>query len=416
MKLGIIADDFTGATDLAVTLVNEGMSVLQLFGTPDAVPDLTGIDAAVIALKSRTIAPELAVGQSVEACRWLTQQGAGQIFFKYCSTFDSTDQGNIGPVADALMDELDAEIALICPAFPINGRSVYMGHLFVGQELLSDSPMRHHPLTPMTDSSLVRLMTAQSRKRVGLVSHDHVKNGAEAIEEKLIKLALDGCGYAVADAIDNRDLRAIGRAAQFHKLITGGSGVAMGLPANFGISPSEAATAMPRVAGREIVLAGSCSVATRGQIAFVKDRWPVMKLDVDAIAAGEDVAGAAVDWANQRPATAPALIYASADPDEVAATQARYGVEKAGAMVEETFANIARTLSQTGFGRFVVAGGETSGAVVSGLDIRALKICGEIDPGVPWTQTTDGTEIALALKSGNFGTPDFFEKAFARLA
>lgn len=408
LRLGIIADDYTGATDISVTLVKEGMRVLQVIGVPqgDSIPP--DIDALVVALKSRTIAAEKAVSQAMQSHQTLCELGAEQIFFKYCSTFDSTAEGNIGPVADALLEATGAALAFICPAFPANGRSVYMGHLFVGDTLLSTSPMRDHPLTPMRDSNLLRLMARQSRHSVGLIAQTVVSLGHKAIQSAAERLAAQGHRYAVVDAISETDLREIGAAAEGMALVTGGSGVSMGLPSNFGVSASPSQS-LPQVSGRSVVLAGSCSEATRRQISAVQDNWPWMRLDPDAIASGRPVAQQAVDWAAGAKTTP--LIFASADPAEVAKTQARYGAERAGEMIEDTFAQIARGLVARDFRRIVVAGGETSGAVLNGLGVSALSIFDEIDPGVPWTATTQG-DVALALKSGNFGSPDFFSKAF----
>lgn len=413
LKIGAIADDYTGATDLAVTLVNQGMRVAQLFGVPQTDMDLSATDAVVVALKSRTIDPDEAVSQSLAALAWLQRHDAQQVFFKYCSTFDSTDQGNIGPVADALTRALSSDIAVLCPAFPTNKRSIYMGHLFVHDQLLANSPMKDHPLTPMRNSNLVQLMDAQSTFTSGLIPHPVVRQGADAIRAHARQLAADGHRYAVPDAIDEDDLRAIGEAAEGQRLITGGSGVALGLPANFDITPPQGGAPMPQgITGRALVLAGSCSKATREQIARAKAIWPHHKIDVDALAAGQDLVQDLADWAIAQPADTPVLIYASADPDEVAANQQAHGVAEAGEMVEATLASLAQRLTGAGFNRLVVAGGETSGAVVSALGISAIRICGEIDPGVPWTQTMSGDALALALKSGNFGGPDFFAKAF----
>ena len=412
LRLGIIADDYTGATDISVMLTKGGMRVLQVIGVPGADVVHSNIDALVVALKSRTIAAEEAVSQSIASHRVLRELGAEQIFFKYCSTFDSTKFGNIGPVADALLEETGAALAFVCPAFPANGRSVYMGQLFVGECPLAESSMRDHPLTPMRDSNLLRLMSAQSRHSVGLISWAVVSRGHDAICAAAERLHAEGHRYAVVDAITETDLHEIGAAAKGLPLVTGGSGVAMGLPANFGIAPGAQRT-MPQVAGRSIVLAGSCSEATRQQINAIRDSWPVLKLDAHAIADGAPVAKEAVDWARQAEATP--LIFATADPAEVTQIQSRYGVERAGEMIEDTFAKIARELVAHDFRRIVVAGGETSGAVLDGLGVSALNIYGEIDPGVPWTATPEG-DVALALKSGNFGGPDFFCKAFEVLS
>ncbi len=416
--LGAIADDFTGATDLANMLVTRGMRTLQTIGVPDAGMDTGDAEAVIVALKSRTAPPGQAVGQSLEALAWLQRRGAQQFFFKYCSTFDSTAEGNIGPVADALMDALETDFALICPAFPTNKRTIYQGHLFVGDQLLSDSPMKDHPLTPMRDASLVRLMAAQTRRPVGLIPWPVVAAGEEPVACAIDALRAKGVAYGVADAITDYDLEVIGTAAAGHVLITGGSGVALGLPDNFrrqGLMGAASVPALPAVEGRAAVLAGSCSQATRQQVAHASRRWPHRKLDADRIAEGAPVVREVLDWAAAQPKDAPVLIYSSADPEEVAAIQARYGRDRAGAMMETALGEIAKGLVDAGARRLVVAGGETSGAVVSALGVTGLRIGPEIDPGVPWTETIGGLRLALALKSGNFGSEDFFSKAIGML-
>ena len=417
--LGCIADDFTGATDLANTLVKNGIRATQLIGVPKKNAEVGDAEAVVVALKSRTAPAAEAVSESLAALRWLQENGARQIFFKYCSTFDSTPAGNIGPVADALMEALNTKFAIVCPAFPEAGRTIYLGHLFVGAQLLSDSSMRNHPLTPMTDSSLVRLMGAQSKGQVGVVPYSAVDEGVSATMASMQTLIDAGMSYGVVDALFDRHLMTIGAAISSHALITGGSGVALGLPENFrraGLLGAAVAPSLPQASGRAIVLAGSCSSATLGQIAHASKLWPNQKLDPDRIAAGEDVAGEVARWALRQPEKAPVLIYGSAPPDEVKAVQARYGREKAGAMMEDTLGAIAVKLVAGGARRIVVAGGETAGAVVSNLGIEGLKIGREIDPGVPWTESLSEPRLALALKSGNFGGVDFFSKAFGMLS
>ncbi|MCZ0963950.1 four-carbon acid sugar kinase family protein [Paracoccus sp. EF6] len=418
MLLGAIADDFTGATDLANTLVQNGMRVTQIIGVPDENTDIGQAEAVVIALKSRTAPVAQAVQQTVQALDWLLAQGAAQILFKYCSTFDSTAEGNIGPVADALRTRLGTDFAFVCPAFPANGRTIYQGHLFVGDRLLFESSMRDHPLTPMRDADLVRMMNAQSDGRAGLIPLSDVAAGPSAIAARVAQLKADGICYGVVDAVSNEDLRVIGIAAAGHKLITGGSGVAIGLPDNLrreGLICPASLPEPPEAPGRAAVLAGSCSAATRRQIAHVAQDWPTRKLDVDSIANGDPVTAETVEWALSQPADMPILIFGSADPEEVRATQERYGKLQAGLMMEETLGEIAVALRDEGFGRLVVAGGETSGAVVSALGITALRIGPEIAPGVPWTQALAPSGPALALKSGNFGQDDFFRRAFAAM-
>jgi uncharacterized protein YgbK (DUF1537 family) len=413
--LGAIADDFTGATDLCSMLVRHGMRAVQLIGVPPAGHGVPEADALTVALKSRTAPVAEAVGQSLRALEWLRGAGCRQFFFKYCSTFDSTPEGNIGPVAEALLDALGADQTVYCPALPENGRTVYKGHLFVGDLLLSDTHMRHHPLTPMTDANLVRWLGLQTRREVGLVDYGVVHRGPEAIRTRLAGLRRDGVTHVLVDALEDAHLLAIGRACRDFALVTGGSGVAMGLPDNFreaGLLPERRdADRLPPVAGLEAVLAGSCSAATLQQIAVFSKERPALRLDPRELARGFDV-GRVLQWARPLLAEGPVLIYASAPPEEVARVQAELGRERAGEIVERAMAEIAKGLVREGVRRLVVAGGETSGAVVEALGVRALRIGPPIDPGVPATVTVDEPPLALALKSGNFGAPDFFLKAF----
>ena len=416
LLLGCIADDFTGGTDLASTLVRAGMRTLQVIGVPEGpLPD--DIDAVVIALKSRTISPEEAVTQSLEALEWLRAAGCQQFFFKYCSTFDSTSRGNIGPVADALADALGVSFAVACPAFPENKRTIFNGHLFVGDQLLSESGMRNHPLTPMTDSNLVRVLQQQTLKPVGLVARSVVSKGAQAISTALSNLEAQGQGYAIVDAIDDEDLYAIGGAVADHKLVTGGSGVALGLPENFRraglLGKSETASVLPAIEGLGAVVSGSCSVATNGQVEHWQKSRPSFSLDPLLLANGHDQVAQALAWAKDLIQQGPILIYGSAQPETVKLAQQKLGVEAAGQIVEDALSAVAVGLYEMGVRKLVVAGGETSGAVVKALKIKALRIGATIDPGVPWTLGMRDDPVALALKSGNFGTVDFFEKALA---
>lgn len=416
LLLGCIADDFTGGTDLASTLVRAGMRTLQVIGVPEGpLPD--DIDAVVIALKSRTISAEEAVTQSLEALEWLRAAGCQQFFFKYCSTFDSTSRGNIGPVADALADALGVSFAVACPAFPENKRTIFNGHLFVGDQLLSESGMRNHPLTPMTDSNLVRVLQQQTLKPVGLVAHSVVSKGAQAISTAFSNLEAQGQGYAIVDAIDNEDLYAIGGAIAGHKLVTGGSGVALGLPENFRraglLGKSETASVLPAIEGLGAVVSGSCSVATNSQVEHWQKSRPSFFLDPLLLANGHDQVAEALAWAKDLIQQGPILIYGSAQPETVKLAQQKLGVEAAGQIVEDALSAVAVGLYEMGVRKLVVAGGETSGAVVKALKIKALRIGATIDPGVPWTLGLRDDPVALALKSGNFGTVDFFEKALA---
>ncbi|MDD9878802.1 MAG: four-carbon acid sugar kinase family protein [Magnetovibrio sp.] len=418
LLLGAIADDFTGATDLANTLVGQGMPAVQAIGVPGPDFDPGGAAAVVVALKTRTAPAADAVAQSLEALAWLRARGAAQIFFKVCSTFDSTDAGNIGPVADALMDALGTDFAIACPAYPTNGRTLYQGHLFVGGRLLSESGMKDHPLTPMTDADLVRVLGRQTPHGVGLVDLATVAAGPDAVRDAFAGRRREGVRHAIVDAVGDADLMTIGAAARDLALITGGSGVALGLPENFrraGLLTEQAAAELPRVPGPAAVLAGSCSEATRAQVESARDHWPAYNLDPLAFDAG--AAGAAeraLEWIDAQPAGTPVLVYSSTDPDGVARAQAQLGRD-AGAAVEDAMGTVAKGLVERGRRRLVVAGGETSGAVVQALGVTGLRIGPEIDPGVPWTETTQDPALALALKSGNFGTPDFFAKALGML-
>ena len=414
--LGCIADDFTGATDLASMLVRNGMRTVQFIGTPDLGDAVPETDAVVVALKSRTIAAAEAVRQSLAALRWLQQAGCRQFLFKYCSTFDSTDAGNIGPVADALVEALGCGFAIACPAFPANRRTVYQGHLFVGGTLLNESGMQDHPLTPMHDANLVRVLSRQTEGTVGLVAFATVEAGPGAIRSAFAALKEQGRRYAVVDAVTDQHLVAIGEAVAAHALVTGGSGVAMGLPENFrraGLLGRVDAAALPAVEGYAAVLAGSCSRATLLQVGVARGRVPTLELDPLATPDAAALSGQALEWARGRLSDTPVLVAASAPPDRVALLQGRLGREQAGALVEEAMARIARGLVAAGVRRLVVAGGETSGAVVDALGIRQLAIGADIDPGVPWTYAEgERGPMLIALKSGNFGRPDFFLQAF----
>jgi 3-dehydrotetronate 4-kinase len=421
MLLGAIADDFTGATDLASMLVRNGMRSVQLIGVPSPSDPPPDADAVVVALKSRTAPVQQAVTESLAALTWLRAAGCRQFFFKYCSTFDSTDQGNIGPVADALLTALEGDFALACPAFPANGRSVYQGHLFVGSTLLNESGMEKHPLTPMKDANLVRVLGRQTDGTVGLVPYAIVARGAEAIADAMTALREQGRRYAIVDAVSDEHLTAIGGAARRHKLITGGSGVAMGLPENFRreglLATRSDPGALPMVEGYAAVLAGSCSRATLGQVEAAAGHIPLLQLDPLANPDAATLSKRALEWIDGKLSTAPVVIAASAPPDKVAALQQRLGRDAAGALLEHTLAIIADGLFERGVRRLVVAGGETAGAVVSQLGVRSLRIGAEIDPGVPWTYAEgQRAPLLLALKSGNFGARDFFQKAFKVLA
>lgn len=421
MLLGCIADDLTGATDLSLTLSKEGLRCVQNTGIPSAALDLTGVDALVIALKSRSIPAHEAVAQSLDAARVLLALGAQRLLFKYCSTFDSTDDGNIGPVTEALLGLVGGQ-TIACPAFPRAGRTIYAGQLFVNGVPLAESPMKDHPLNPMHDSDLCRMLRRQTRLPIGLVAFGDVDGGPGMIRAALLREAEAGRPIAIVDALTDRHLRDIGAAAAHLMLITGGSGIAMGLPAAYLASGLLAeltppARTMPAPPGRCAILAGSCSAATRDQVAHAQAAGlPSLQLDAAQLADGRQTVEGVLGWVDGQSGETPILIYSSAEPDVVRNLQSRLGREAAGSMVEHVLAATAQSLQRRGFSRLLIAGGETSGAVVQALGAQALAIGPEIDPGVPWTRTLDGPAMALALKSGNFGAPDFFVKAWERLS
>ncbi|MFO1217910.1 MAG: 3-oxo-tetronate kinase [Burkholderiaceae bacterium] len=412
--LGVVADDFTGATDVASMLVRAGMRTVQLIGVPSGAPPAQA-DAVVVALKSRTTPVDDAVRESLAALQWLRAAGARQFYFKYCSTFDSTPRGNIGPVAEAMMAALGTDFTVACPAFPENGRTIFRGHLFVADQLLSDSGMRDHPLTPMTDANLLRVLQSQCEGRVGLLRYDTVRAGVPATRERIAALRAEGVRIAIADAIDNDDLRVLAEACADLPLLTAGSGLALGLPALYArrgwLALDERAAALPAAGGAAAVISGSCSVATNGQVA----RWhaagrPLFTVDPRALARGEPAVGEALHWARHHLAQGPVLVSATAAPEALRGVQAELGSARAGELVERALAQIAQGLVELGVKRLVVAGGETSGAVVQALGVRALRIGPAICPGVPWT-LAEGRPLKLALKSGNFGGPEFFAEA-----
>ena len=423
LLLGCIADDFTGATDLANNLVRAGMRVVQTIGVPTAPLDAE-VDAVVVALKSRTTAAAEAVAESLAALQWLQAHGSSQIYFKYCSTFDSTNQGNIGPVIEALMAEIGADFTIATPAFPDNGRTVFKGYLFAGDVLLSESGMQNHPLTPMTDPNLVRVLQAQCKRKVGLIDYRTVAKGEQAIALRIQELKTQGVGIAIVDALSNDDLLRLAPALKDLPLVTAGSGVAIGLPANWGITPSIQAVALPPPQGARAIVSGSCSLATQQQVrSFIANGGPAYIVDPLQVAAGVDVVAQALAWAKPLLGSSPILIYSSAEAQSVQIVQQQLGTGAAGELVERTLAAIAQGLVQEGVGQLVVAGGETSGACVQALGINQMQIGPQIDPGVPWCFAKSsnargaslGRGLHIALKSGNFGSADFFSKAFSTL-
>jgi 3-dehydrotetronate 4-kinase len=415
LAFGAIADDITGASDLANTLVRGGLSTVLAIGVPDT--DQLDAGAVVIALKTRTIPAADAISQSLAAWRWLAAQGAHAVMVKYCSTFDSTAQGNIGPVTDAVLDASGGKLSVVCPAFPTNKRTVYKGRLFVGDVPLDESSMRDHPLTPMRDASLVRLMAAQTPHKVGLIPWEIVANGKDALAAALDQAQAGGVRHAVVDAITDADLRVIAEAAWGRAMLTGGSGIALGVPALCREHGGGRGSAdFPSIAGPSFVVAGSCSAATMAQVAaFLAAGGAAFQVDPLRLAEGGDVVGEARAWVRNHLGERPILVYSTARPEVLREIQARLGQEQAAALVEDALARITIEAVEAGARRLVVAGGETSGAVMHALGVRLLRIGPEIDPGVPWTVTLDTRPLALALKSGNFGGADFFTRAFTVL-
>ena len=417
--LGCIADDVTGATDLAINLVQGGMCVVQLLEIP-SVDQLSRIDAdaVVVGLKTRSIPATDAVQQSTLCLKVLREFGIERYFFKYCSTFDSTSEGNIGPVAEALLDELGETQTIFCPAFPRNGRTVYKGHLFVNDQLLHESGMEHHPLNPMTDANLVRFLGKQCDRKVGLLDIDRLEaDGANRLSE----LEQEGVSFVITDTCNDGHLRTIATAVGDMPLVTGGSGIGRYLPETWRqnglLMTPEYAPEIPSIRGRSLILAGSCSAATNRQVACMRDKIPCWELNVDELVNdSQSTLTTVTEWARSTAPSAPILIYSSATPESVASIQQRHGADVAAKATEDFFASIAESLvPELGVGRLIVAGGETSGAVVNRLKIEALKIGPEICAGVPWTEAIGDRPLALALKSGNFGSDDFFPRALEML-
>ncbi|MGY3977256.1 3-oxo-tetronate kinase [Aeromonas rivipollensis] len=411
MKLGVIADDFTGATDIAGFLVENGLSTLQLSGVPEHDGDLPRVDAVVISLKSRSCPAGEAVRDSLAALAWFQARGCPRIYQKYCSTFDSTAAGNIGPVTDALLAALGQDFTLICPALPVNGRTVYQGNLFVGALPLAESGMRHHPITPMQDSNLLRLMEGQAQGRAGLVPFATIDKGAAAIAGAFEQLAEDGVRYAVVDTLTEQHLLDIATAALDLPLVTGGSGLAIGLARQLGSGDLQGAreAGWPR-GSRAVVLSGSCSEMTNRQVARYRQHAPVLALDVARCLEDADYPAELAQWVLAQPLTPAPLVYATTSPGELARIQESHGQQAASDAVEHCFARLAQQLQGTGVDGFIIAGGETSSRITQALGVKAFHIGPQIAPGVPWVRAIDAP-LSLALKSGNFGDEDFFDKA-----
>lgn len=416
--LGCIADDFTGASDLGSMLQESGMSVIQFLGVPGVYDDTIQTEAIVVALKTRSNPKEEAISESLEALRWLQQLGCQHFYFKYCSTFDSTEEGNIGPVTEALMRELKTGFTIACPAYPENGRTVFKGHLFVGDTLLSESGMENHPLNPMTDSNLVRFLQHQTSLKVGLLGYSEIAGGGDSVEKARKNLEEKGVRIAIADATTNADLVALAEGCGNLRLLTGGSGLALGLPQYYRkkglITEDGRATTIRAMGGHEAVIAGSCSRMTLRQVDEMKRSYRAIQIDPAKLGETEYLPGL-IDGLEETLKEGRLLIYSSADPESVSALQRKLGRNKAGERVENALATIAVALVEKGVTKLVVAGGETSGAVLKGLKITGLNIGQAIAPGVPWTRSINEPSICLALKSGNFGSENFFADAFEKL-
>lgn len=415
MLLGCIADDFTGASDLANTLAKGGMATVQFSGVPTAEAP-AHCEAGVVALKTRSIAPEQAIAQSLEALAWLRAQGCRQFVFKYCSTFDSTPEGNIGPVAEALLEALEAESAIVCPVFPATGRTLFMGHLFVNGRLLNESGMENHPLNPMSDADIVRWLGRQARTPVGLVPYAAVREGETAIRRALGAQTRGGARLVVVDAVVDDDLHAIGRAVADARLITGGSGIALGLPENFRAAGelADAGSGFEPLAGAAVALSGSCSTTSMAQVEHHVARHPGLAVSAADLMDDKMTVATALEFVEAHRDERP-IVYSTAAPDEVRAIQARHGREAVAERVETFFAELARALVDAGIRQLVVGGGETSGAVTTALDLDTLVIGPEIDPGVPAMAVNGDRPLRIALKSGNFGATDFYDKAMNKL-
>lgn len=412
IKLGVIADDFTGSTDIGCFISAEGWQVIQFVGTPEHPLTDCHADALVISLKSRSCPAEQAINESLEACRWLKKAGCEQIYFKYCSTFDSTAEGNIGPVTDALLKELGSDFTLICPALPVNGRTVIHGHLFVNGSLLSESGMQNHPITPMQDANLMRLMDAQAAGKTGLIDLTTLHQGRQTIEQQIATLRQQGFHYAVTDALTFDDLRCLKPVLSDFPLLTGGSGLAKIIAEAPESTEARSNTpAYPSKDGRAVILSGSCSVMTNQQVARYQQMAPSYPLDVERCLNDKDYDQFLTDWVLQQSSVWAPLVYATQPPEKVKQIQQDYGVQQISHAIEQTFAGLAKHLAEKGFNRFIIAGGETSSLIVQELGIHKLEIGGLIAPGVPWVRDGDRPTRWLALKSGNFGHQDFFQYA-----
>ena len=422
MKLGIIGDDFTGSSDIANNLKKSGMQVSMYAGVPNLLPEETKkeqTDAAVIALKTRTAPIEDAIRESLEALSWLKDCGCEQFIFKYCSTFDSTKEGNIGPVTDAIMEKLNTDFTIACPSFPDAGRTVYFGHMFVNGKPLNESGMENHPLTPMTDHNLVRWLGYQTKNNVGLVDSQTISEGENSVKDKRENLKKNGYKYAIIDTIKNDDFDIICNAVKNLPLLTGGSGIALGLPKIYKDRGLLSASnfQIPENNSNAIILSGSCSITTINQINIYKENNPSFYISPDEVINDKDLIEKVLSWIKDNETQSP-LVYSSSDIKSVSEKQKQYGQELLANKFEKFFELLSKKLVKDNFGTFISAGGETSGAVIKGLGIQELKIGKEISHGVPalWSPESNGNKpVSVTLKSGNFGQDDFFTRALKAL-
>jgi len=419
--LGCIADDYTGASDLANTLKKAGLRTVQTIGVPASDYRLPDVDAVVLSLKSRSIDPAKAVALSLEAYAWLKGQGASHILFKICSTFDSTDRGNIGPVMDALLDKTGDDCIIVTPAFPETKRTVYMGNLFVGHVPLNESPLKDHPLNPMHDSNLVRVLQRQSKNQIGLIDLATITKGASAIKARMKEMGRDGVRAVIVDTVFDADLAPIGEVTADTHLSVGASGLGLGLAQAFvkrGRGGASGAALANLPASAAACLAGSCSQATLGQVAAAEKIMPVFRLDpADLMERRAAYLDEIVAWATERLPQGPVLVASTATPDRVRALQGRFGQAEIGHAIEQAMADLAERLVEKGVRRLVVAGGETSGAVVDRLGVPGFVVGPEIAAGVPVLGASGYRhDMLIALKSGNFGGPDFFADALKLMA
>ncbi|MEZ5924081.1 MAG: four-carbon acid sugar kinase family protein [Hyphomicrobiaceae bacterium] len=416
LLLGAIADDLTGGIELASMLVAQG--VRTGFGIGPAASLVEDAEAQVIALKTRVIPADEAVTAVLGGAERLITRGARQVFFKYCATFDSTPAGNIGPCAEALIDRLDAHRALFCPALCETGRTVYQGHMFGGSTLLSDSPKRFDPLTPMTDSNLVRVLQAQSRQKVGLIDHSIVEAGPEAIRYRSEQLAAEGATLQIVDTLNENHLAAIADAAAGMPLLTGNSSVAAHLPACWRRSGDLQATAPIMLAGVDgpgAVIAGSVAEQTRQQLAVFGTHHPVLTLHLERAFAGDDLVGEAMTFARQCMRQCRDFAISTAVPQAaVDQLQTRFGRAETAAQAEFILSTLAhRFVHELGVRRIVVAGGETSGAVVAALGLTRLEVGPYLGLGMSRAITRTEPILGLSLKSGKLGSLDVFERLLA---